>query len=181
MRRRPLFVPLMCLITSSTVSLVVALPAEADQTAVSSATVTLVGGGLSITAPTEPGSLGTESNSLGAVQISGHLGQIEVTDSRGAPAGSGWTAAATSTAFAQAAGPSISAASVGYTAGEITHTGTASLTANDPTNLADVSPVVTATQVSGDNTATWDPTIHVTVGANMPAGVYSGTITHSVS
>jgi hypothetical protein len=175
MRRRPLFVPLMCLITSSTVSLVVALPAEADQTAVSSATVTLVGGGLSITAPTEPGSLGTESNSLGAVQISGHLGQIEVTDSRGAPAGSGWTAAATSTAFAQAAGPSISAASVGYTAGEITHT------ANDPPTLADVSPVVTATQVSGDNTATWDPTIHVTVGANMPAGVYSGTITHSVS
>jgi hypothetical protein len=41
--------------------------------------------------------------------------------------------------------------------------------------------VVPATEITGDNTATWNPTIHVAVGANMAAGVYLGTITHSVS
>jgi hypothetical protein len=46
---------------------------------------------------------------------------------------------------------------------------------------AGVSTVVTATAISGNNAATWNPTIHVNFGANMAAGVYLGTITHSVS
>lgn len=158
-----------------------AVPAVADQTTVSSATVTLQGGGLSISAPTDAGNLGTKSNEVGAVTISGQLGQVQVTDSRGAPAGSGWTATAISTAFTQTAGPSIGAASVGYTAGTITKVGIATYTANDPPNLTGVSAVVTATAITGDNTASWNPTIHVAVGGAMEAGVYLGTITHSVS
>ncbi|MCW2769736.1 MAG: Nucleoporin 62kDa-like protein [Aeromicrobium sp.] len=158
-----------------------ALPASAEPTAVSTATVTVEGGGLSISAPGDAGNLGTQSNGVGPLTISGPLGQVQVTDSRGAPAGSGWTATAISTAFTQTAGPSIGADAVGYSAGPITKVGTATYTANDPANLTGVSPVVTATAITGDNTATWNPTIHVAVAADMPAGVYIGTITHSVS
>jgi hypothetical protein len=39
---------------------------------------------------------------------------------------------------------------------------------------------VTATGITGDNTATWNPTIFVTLPDGMIAGVYSATITHSV-
>ncbi|MET1036856.1 MAG: hypothetical protein ABW075_01195 [Aeromicrobium sp.] len=155
--------------------------AAAGSTAVSNASVTLEGGGLSISAPGEAGNLGTQSNSVGPLVISGQLGQVQVTDSRGAPAGSGWTATAISTAFTQTAGPSIGAAAVGYVTGPITKVGTATYVANDPANLTGVSAVVTATAITGNNSATWNPTIRVAVGANMPAGVYLGTITHSVS
>lgn len=164
-------------------SLVVAvassLPAVAGPTTVGVVAVTLEDGELSISAPVDAGSLGTTSSEVGTVN--GRLGQVRVSDTRGAPAGSGWTATAVSTAFTQTGGPSIGAASVGYAAGAIARTGTATYTANDPSSLAGVSPVVTATEVAGDNTATWNPTIHVTAGPDMPAGVYRGTITHSVS
>lgn len=185
MRRHELFIRPACLATSLMAFVVLSLhtiaPAAADQTAISNASITLVGGGLSITAPSEAGSLGTKSNQVGATTVSGQLGTVQVTDARSAPAGAGWTATAISTAFTPLAGPAIGAASVGYTAGTITKVGTATYTANDPVNLTGVSAVVTATQITGDNTATWNPTIHVAVGANMAAGVYYGTITHSVS
>lgn len=189
MQRRHLLVPpaspvaflAACLVAGLGLFLGASAPAAADQTAASSASVTLVGGGLSISAPTDAGSLGSQSNNVGPVSISGQLGQVQVTDSRGAPEGSGWTATAISTAFTQTAGPSIGAAAVGYTAGPITKTGIATYTANDPVNLTGVSAVVTATEITGDNTATWNPTVHVAVGEGMAAGVYLGTITHSVS
>lgn len=184
MHRHELFVRPACLATSLAAFTVLSLhiaPAAADQTAASSASITLQAGGLSITAPTHAGSLGTQSNQVGATTVSGQLGTVQVTDTRSEPAGAAWTATAISTAFTQTAGPSIGAASVGYTAGTITKVGTATYAANDPVNLTGVSPVVTATEITGDNTATWNPTIHIAVGANMAAGVYSGTITHSVS
>lgn len=174
-------VVVVCSAVCLVVSLGTTLPAVADGTADSSATVTLQGGGLSISAPGDAGNLGTSSNSVGVVTISGQLGQVQVTDSRGAPAGSGWTATAISTAFTPTSGPAIGAGFVGYTSGPITKVGTATYTANDPTTLSGVAPVVTATAITGDNTATWNPTIHVTIAADMAAGVYFGTITHSVS
>ena len=78
------------------------------------------------------------------------------------------------------AGPAIPATAVGYTAGAIVKTGTATYTANNPANLTGVAPAVTATGITGDNSATWSPTISVTVAGGMAAGVYSATITHSV-
>ncbi len=180
MSRRPHLVSL-ALLATLVASLAAAPPATADQTATSQATFTLVAGGLSITAPSDAGNLGTRSNQVGATTVSGQLGQVQVTDARDAPEGSGWTATAISTAFTQTSGPSIGAASVGYTAGTISTVGTATYTANDPANLTGVSAVVTASAITGNNTATWNPTIHVTVGADMAAGVYIGTITHSVS
>jgi hypothetical protein len=105
---------------------------------------------------------------------------VQVNDARSAAAGAGWVASVISTAFTPPSGPTIGAASVGYTAGPITKVGTATFTANDPPDLTGVTAAVTATGITGDNSATWNPTINVAVGGGMAAGVYSATITHSV-
>lgn len=144
------------------------------------ATVTVTGGALAITVPTDAGSLGTRANTVSGGTISGPLGQVQVSDARSAAAGSGWIASVISTAFTPPAGPTIGAASVGYTAGSITQVGTATYTANDPPDLTGSVPAVTATGITGDNSATWNPTINVFVSGGKAAGVYSGIITHSV-
>jgi hypothetical protein len=89
-------------------------------------------------------------------------------------------ASAISTAFTPPSGPAIPASAVGYTAGAITKVGTATYTANDPVNLTGVAPAVTATGITGDNSATWNPTINVAVPGGIAANVYTATITHSV-
>jgi len=156
------------------------LPASADTTGGSSATVTVTGGVLSITVPADAGSLGSLANTVDGGTVSAPLGVVRVSDARSAAAGAGWVASVISTAFTPAAGPTIAASLVSYTAGTITKTGTATYTANDPGDLTGVSPAVTATGITGDNSATWNPTITVTVPGGTIAGVYTATITHSV-
>jgi hypothetical protein len=146
-----------------------------------SATVTVTGGALSMTAPVSAGNLGTRENTVSGGTISGQLGEVQVSDARAAAAGSGWVVTVISTAFTPPSGPTIGAAAVGYTAGAITKVGTATFTANNPANLTGVVPAVTATGITGDNSATWDPTINVFVAGGMAAGVYSGTITQSIT
>jgi hypothetical protein len=159
-------------------TLAVAGPASATAT---QATVTVTGGALSMTAPANAGNIGTIANTVLGGTISGPLGQVQVNDARSAAAGSGWVATVISTAFTPSSGPTIGAASVGYTAGPITKVGTATFTANNPPDLTGVVPAVTATGITGDNSATWTPTINVFVAGGTIAGVYSGTITQSVS
>ncbi len=159
-------------------TLAVAGPASAAATL---ATVTVTGGALAITAPANAGNIGTIADTVGGGTISGPLGQVQVNDARSAAAGSGWVATVISTAFTPTSGATIGAASVGYTVGPITKVGTATFTANDPPNLTGVVPAVTATGITGDNSATWTPTINVFVAGGTLAGVYSGTITESVS
>jgi hypothetical protein len=153
-------------------------PASAAETSV---TVTVTGGALSISVPTSAGNLGTRENTVSGGTISGQLGEVQVSDARDAAAGSGWVATVISTAFTPSGGPTIGAAAVGYSAGPIVKVGTATFTANNPTNLTGVVAAVTATGITGDDSATWDPTINVFVAGGMAAGVYSGTITQSVT
>ena len=101
-------------------------------------------------------------------------------DARSAAAGSGWVASVIASAFTPPAGPAIPASAISYTAGAITKTGTATYTADDPGDLTGVVAAVTATGITGDNSATWNPTISVAVPGGTIAGVYSATITHSV-
>ena len=82
-------------------------------------------------------------------------------DARSAAAGSGWVTSVISSAFTPPAGPAIAASAVSYTAGPITKTGTATYVANNPGNLTGVVAAVTATGITGDNSATWNPTITV--------------------
>ncbi len=178
MRTRPLLVVSSTLATSALLILSIGSPASADTT---DATVTVTGGALSISVPTDAGNLGTRANTVAGGSISGPLGQVQVNDARSAAAGSGWVASVISTAFTPPAGPAIAASAVSYTAGSITKVGTATYNANNPGNLTGVAPAVTATGITGDNSATWTPTITVTVPGGMAAGVYSATITHSVA
>ena len=158
-----------------------ALPASADTTGGTPATVTVTGGALSITVPSANANLGSRANTVGGGTISGPLGQVQVSDARSPVAGSSWNATVISTAFTPPAGPAIPASAVGYQAGPITKVGTATYTANDPGNLTGVSPAVSASGITGDNSATWNPTINVAVPGGMAAGVYGATITHSVA
>ena len=155
------------------------LPASADTTGTTTAAVTVTGGFLSITVPGAAGSLGTRVNTFDQGNIAGSLGQVRVEDARSAAAGSGWVTSAISTAFAGPSG-SLAAGLVDYNAGTITPEGTATYTANNPASLVGVAPVVTATEITGDNRATWNPTIDVDVPGGTVAGTYSATITHSV-
>jgi hypothetical protein len=158
----------------------VALPASAGP-GDTTATVTITGGSLSITVPTTAGNLGTRANTVLQGTVSGALGTVQVNDARSAAAGSGWVATVISTAFTPPAGPTIGAALVSYSAGPIAKVGTATFMANDPGDLTGVLPAVTATGITGDNSATWNPTITITIAGGKAAGVYSGVITHSVA
>ena len=113
--------------------------------------------------------------------ISGPLGQVQVNDARDPAAGSGWVATVISAAFTPSAGPAIAASAISYSAGAITKVGTATYTANDPVDLTGVVAVVTASGITGDNSATWNPTISIAVPGGMVAGIYAALITHSVS
>ncbi|MEA2550542.1 MAG: hypothetical protein QOE25_311 [Actinomycetota bacterium] len=154
--------------------------ATAATSGTSAATITIQSGFLSITVPTNAGNLGTRTNSVLGGTISGSLGEVQVSDARGSAAGSAWVASAISSAFTPAAGPAIPASAVGYQAGTITKVGTATYTSNDPSDLTAVSAVVTATGITGDNSATWNPTINIAVPGGMAPGIYAATITHSV-
>lgn len=156
----------------------IALPATAA-TGDTTATITVTGGSLSITVP-PAANLGTTASTVGVSIISGPLGQVQVLDARSAAAGSGWVASVISTAFTPSSGPAIAASAVGYTAGAITKVGTATYTANNRGDLTAVGAAVTATGITGDNSATWTPTITVAVAGGTVAGDYSATITHSV-
>lgn len=162
-------------------ALTVTVPASASASAsATTASITVTGGSLTITAPTDAGGLGGQVSAATGGTLGGRLGQVQVVDARSAPAGSSWVASVVSTDFVPTSGPVIPAAAVSYTAGTITKVGTASYLANDPTDLTAVTAAVTATEITGDNTATWNPTVSVTVPAGVAAGVYNATITHSV-
>ena len=152
----------------------------AEATGGTTATMSVTGGVLEITVPADAGSLGTRANTVEGGIISGPLGQVQVSDARSAAAGSGWVASVISTAFTPPSGPAIPASAVGYTTGVVVKVGTATYTSNDPSNLTGVSPALTATGITGDNSATWTPTIHIDVPGGMAANVYSAVITHSV-
>jgi hypothetical protein len=167
------------ILTASAAMLVLgtALPASAVDPPT---TVTVTGGALVITAPAGAGNLGTRANTVPGGTISGLYGEVKVSDARSAVAGSAWVASVISSAFTPPAGPAIPASNVGYTVGSITQVGTATYVANNPPNLTGVAPAVTASGITGDNSATWNPTINVFVPGGMAPGVYSATITHSV-
>jgi hypothetical protein len=151
-----------------------AIPAAAA----TSATFTLTAGALSISAPTGSVSLGSQVAATSASSLSGSLGVVTVTDQRGGT--TTWTASVISTAFTPPAGPADPASNVSYGSGLITVTPTVVATAVAAADLTGVSTVVTGAS-TGISTASWNPTISVTVPANYAPGVYSATITHSVA
>jgi hypothetical protein len=129
-----------------------------------------------------PASASLGSGSPGTT-ISGNLGgSVVVTDNRAALAAV-WTAVASSTDFTTGAGTAnetIPAADATYTPGAITTTGGITATGTTITLSGTPQTVVTASG-SGNNTASWDPTIAVAVPAAAVGGTYTATLTQSVS
>lgn len=140
---------------------------------------TAAAGFLSISAPTDVFDLGSQRNTSAGSTFSGVLGTVTVTDQRGS-GDSGWSATVSSTDFTAPSGATIPATDVGYNPGAITTTGTVTTVGTLSTNLSSSVSVVTASQISGNNTALWNPTLTVSVPGGAVAGTYAATITHSV-
>jgi uncharacterized repeat protein (TIGR01451 family) len=144
-----------------------------------SATVAVITGVLSITVPA--------SANLGSIATGGTatvgLGTVTVTDNRALP-GASWTATVSSTNFTNTVTPVdlIPVGDASYLVSTLTTTGSATFTPT-PVTVLSGSPqaVVTASGANGDNSATWDPQIQVSVPSTAVAGTYTATITHSVS
>ena len=118
--------------------------------------------------------------------ISGTLGGggVVVTDLR-ATLGGTWTATASSTDWTTGGGTpdeTIPADLATYTPGTIGVTGTSNAATEGHVITLSGTPqnVVTAT-VTGNNTASWDPTIALTVPDTAVGGVYTATLTQSVT
>ena len=150
----------------------VALPASADDTA---ATFTLTGGALTLSVA-ETAALTNEASGVAANIITGTLGTVSVDDARGGSAG--WTTSAVSTTFT-GAGLSVSDG-VAYTNGTVTETGINTVAAVTGQSITTEASVATATAVSGNNSASWDPTLDVSMPAGALAGSYAGTVTTSL-
>lgn len=161
-------------------ALAVADPAAAATTGTTPVTFEVTGGALSITVPAGPVDLGSVTASSSAQTVSASLGNVTVTDGRGGT--TGWTVTASAVDFTGPQNISVSApGSSSYTPGPITTTGTVQATGSVLSPLYPPGTVVTGTGVSGINTATWNPTISVTVPGGALIGTYSSTITHDVS
>lgn len=153
----------------------VAALAPAAQAAVTTATFTLTGGALSISAQA---SAALTNAAAGAASLSGSLGGVTVTDSRGSTAG--WTSSVTSTSFTGTGLSVIAPGSVSYAPGLATFTGVVTPVPGLGGSMAASQTAVAGTVAVGNNTASWTPSITVTLPSNALAGAYSGTITHSV-
>jgi hypothetical protein len=160
--------------------LTLAVPAFAAPAAGTPVTVEVTGGDLTISAPTVSADLGSVISSVNDQVVRALLGNVAVTDNRAGTVG--WTATASATDFT---GPQTISTTTGglvvYTAPQATVTGTATVTPSTESTLNPGGRVQDATAVNGSNTATWDPTIAVTIPANALAGTYSSSITHSVA
>ena len=183
--RKPLVVVMTAAMSVGIAAFVpVAANAGAGDTA---STFTLTGNssGLSIAVPdgsTTPVNLG--STSTGSATLSHALGNVTVTDTRGALAAT-WTVTGSTTNFTTGtatANETVAKANVSYFAG----VGTAqagqvgAFTPVPAVALASAVPVG-AWAGTGNNTVTFNPTITFTLLPSQVAGTYSGTITHSVS
>jgi len=169
--------------------LLVVLPgiAGAATTGTTTTTFTLTGGAMSITVPGTTVNLG--SVSVAASSLTSLLGTVSVSDNRGLLSG-GWTSSVTSSHFTTGAGTAaetIVAGNVSYWSGAATATsGLGSLLGSQLTSVLAV--VVNAVQTAftggsllGNNSASWNPTLIVTIPASAVVGTYTGTVTHTVA
>ena len=170
------FIPVLAVGASA---LVFAAPGASAATG-TTATFTLSGGSLSITQPSTA-ALGTAAT--GALTLSGSLGSVSVSDGRGLLTAT-WTATVASTSFTTGGGTTyetVAGSSIAYGAG--TATATSGVGAFTPGVLTGMGTSGTAGSWTGtgNNSASWNPTITFTLSPSQVAGTYSGTITHSVA
>ncbi|WP_220504493.1 hypothetical protein [Microbispora sp. H13382] len=136
---------------------------------------------------TVPGSVNLGSVAQGGT-LSASMGTVTVADSRtGIPP---WTATVSATNFTTGSGTptqTITTANVSYWSGPVTaSSGVGTRNPGQPTAASRVALTSPVTAFSGRKQATpmstsWQPTLVITIPSNAAAGVYTGTITHSVA
>ncbi|MFE7191292.1 hypothetical protein [Kitasatospora sp. NPDC057541] len=164
-------------VAAAAAALVVVQPGLAVAASDPSTTLTFVvtSGALTMSVPVSA-ALGSGAP---GTQISAPIGPVTVVDNRALLSAS-WTVTASETDFAN--GPStIPATDATYTAGTVTTTGVITVTTTSVTLTNSPQTVVTGSAGIGDNTATWDPTVTVSVPASAVGGLYTGTLTQSVA
>jgi hypothetical protein len=171
--------------TAGTFSFTVKVADTSSQTATKATSITIAGGLLAITAPA---STALPSAAPGGT-TSAALGTVTVTDNRGIASAS-WTATVSGTAFVTGGGTApetIPLAQVTYWSGPATATsGSGTFTPGEPAAANAVNLTVPRTAFSlasgsSVSSASWNPTLSVSVPAGAVAGTYTATITHSVS
>jgi hypothetical protein len=154
------------------------LPAVADDTVT---TFTITGGSLVVDAPATA-DLGSVAS--GATSVSEQMGVVTVTDARGVLDGS-WSASVTSTDFTtggSTAPETIAKANVSYSPGAATDTtGTGTFTPGASGGLNASRVAFAGTALTGNNSVVWNPTLTINIPSGKVAGVYTGTVTHSVA
>ncbi|TFB90590.1 hypothetical protein E3O44_03065 [Cryobacterium algoricola] len=151
------------------------LPAFAADT---TSTVAVTAGGLSITAPATLAFSAAAPNAISTAALVG----VQVSDLRAATGGWVSNVILADFVFTGTTGPiPIPASIVTYTAGTPAVTGTATVTPAAAVSPNAESPVQTATAVTGNNTATWDAALSMTVPSAALFGTYSAVLTHSVA
>ncbi len=154
------------------VSALVALgtPAVSAAAATTAVTFTLTSGYLTVAQG--DGTVAFDAASGGSVD---QLGPVVVHDSRGGTLG--WTASGTSMVVAAPG----AAMAVAYSSGPVTTTGRATAASQGETGLSSTpAALVIGTGVTGNNTASWRPTVAVTRAPDAAARSYTATVTHSV-
>ncbi|MFJ8075564.1 hypothetical protein ACIQ7Q_16890 [Streptomyces sp. NPDC096176] len=161
------------------------LPAVAQPSGDTTVTFTVATANLTIEVPS--------SRDLGSgfpgQTVSGQLGTVKVIDQRAA-ANATWTASVVATQFdtgtddpTETIPPNL----VDYWSGPATATtGTGNFVPGQPTRADRVSlerprTAFSKTSGSGNNSASWNPTLEITIPQDAVGGLYSGTVTHSVS
>ncbi|MCG5472238.1 hypothetical protein LADH09A_006276 [Micromonospora sp. LAH09] len=164
-----------------------AAPAAAAPTDTTTVTFEVLAGTLDIDAPA---SADLGDGAPGGT-ITGQLGTVTVTDSRGA-ADASWVASVTASVFQTGGGTppeTVLPEEIDYWSGPLTaSTGNGTFTPGQPT-AGDAAPLSSGTPLTafthsggtGGNTASWNPTLVVNVPLDSIAGVYTGTVTHSVA
>jgi hypothetical protein len=154
----------------------IAVPARAALTGATTTTFTITGGALAITMPE---SKVFDAVATGAATAGGLLGDVTVADSRGV-AVNGWVSTVSTTTFLSptpGVNGTVAVVNVGYASGPFTaHSGEGTFVAG--TSFA-APPTYTAGQ--GNSSTTWNPTLTLTLLSSQVAGLYTGTITHSVA
>ena len=164
-----------------------AAPAAAAPTDDTTVTFEVEAGTLDIVAPATADLGGGPPGGV----ITAQLGTVTVTDSRG-DADASWVASVTATVFQTGGGTpaeTVLPSEIDYWSGPATATtGTGTftpgqLTAGDAAPLDSVTPLTAFTHTggTGGNTASWNPTLDVNVPLDSIAGIYTGTVTHSVA
>lgn len=149
-------------------------------------TFELTGGSLAVSAPA---TAEIDAVATGILSAGESLGNVTVTDARGALLAAGWSVQVASSDFitgsavpgsANLAERTIAKDNVSYSPGLPTvATGVAVRLPGAPGALASSRVAMATTGIVGNNVTTWAPTITIDIPADSVAGTYSGVITHS--